>query len=295
MAPGGLSGQSLRRTDADGRRAKSVEMTFHRRVISSAVTNTNSKNPWVQILCTYVLEKGQRFFTQVPSGGSGDPKSLNSGYSAPLVTYFIAPFRRWWVKELQCIPLKRLTVFFPMKIGYTSCMAHIQGCDLYKYFGSSNQIQNQIRLVILVLTDTKIWYHNFGKWQILYLRTRYRSKLGWFFWFGPIHVTIRRNLDYLRYRMFFCLPDFPWANWNRDELAKQLGKIAEHPCQSQPYINPAAQLDAPPCIMFVLDHLFAGNTEYYYCQNTVQYNTVETGYKVSFCIEKNSLICGFTQ
>ena len=33
-----------------------------------------------------------------------------------------------------------------------------------------------------------------GKWQILYLRTRYRSKLGWFFWFGPIHVTIHRNL-----------------------------------------------------------------------------------------------------
>ena len=33
-----------------------------------------------------------------------------------------------------------------------------------------------------------------GKWQILYLRTRYRSKLGWFFWFGPIHVTIRHNL-----------------------------------------------------------------------------------------------------
>ena len=32
------------------------------------------------------------------------------------------------------------------------------------------------------------------KWQILYLRTRYRSKLGWFFWFGSIHVTMRRNL-----------------------------------------------------------------------------------------------------
>ena len=29
----------------------------------------------------------------------------------------------------------------------------------------------------------------------MYLRTRYRSKLGWFFWFGPIHVTRRRNLD----------------------------------------------------------------------------------------------------
>ena len=34
-----------------------------------------------------------------------------------------------------------------------------------------------------------------GKWQIVYLRTRYRSKLGWFFWFSPIHVTIRRSLD----------------------------------------------------------------------------------------------------
>ena len=29
----------------------------------------------------------------------------------------------------------------------------------------------------------------------MYLGYRYRSKLGWFFWFGPIHVTIRRNLD----------------------------------------------------------------------------------------------------
>ena len=28
----------------------------------------------------------------------------------------------------------------------------------------------------------------------MYLRYRYRSRLGWFFWFGPIHVTIRRNL-----------------------------------------------------------------------------------------------------
>ena len=33
-----------------------------------------------------------------------------------------------------------------------------------------------------------------GKWQILYLRTRYRSKLGWLFWFGLIHVTICCNL-----------------------------------------------------------------------------------------------------
>ena len=37
-----------------------------------------------------------------------------------------------------------------------------QGCDRYKYFGSPNQIQNQIRLVLLVLTNTKIRYH-YGK------------------------------------------------------------------------------------------------------------------------------------
>ena len=35
-------------------------------------------------------------------------------------------------------------------------------------------------------------------WLKMYLRTRYRSKLGWFFWFGPIHVTIRRNLEWNR-------------------------------------------------------------------------------------------------
>ena len=33
-----------------------------------------------------------------------------------------------------------------------------QGCDRYKDFVSPNQIQNQIRLVLLVLTDTKIQY-----------------------------------------------------------------------------------------------------------------------------------------
>ena len=33
----------------------------------------------------------------------------------------------------------------------------------------------------------------------MYLRYRYRSKLGCFFWFGPIHVTIRRNLDGIYY------------------------------------------------------------------------------------------------
>ena len=31
----------------------------------------------------------------------------------------------------------------------------VQGCDRYKYFGSPNQIQNQIRLVLLVLVRYK--------------------------------------------------------------------------------------------------------------------------------------------
>ena len=37
-----------------------------------------------------------------------------------------------------------------------------QGCNRYKYLGSPNQIQDQIRLVLLVLNDTKIRYH-YGK------------------------------------------------------------------------------------------------------------------------------------
>ena len=69
--------------------------------------------------------------------------------------------------------------------------AYMQGCDRYKYFRSLNQIQNQIKLVLLVLTDTKIRYH-YGK--MANCVSPNRSKLGWFFWFGPIHVTIRRNL-----------------------------------------------------------------------------------------------------
>ena len=44
-------------------------------------------------------------------------------------------------------------------IVYTAAGAKVQGCDRYKYFGSTNQIQNQTRLVPLVLTDTKIQYH----------------------------------------------------------------------------------------------------------------------------------------
>ena len=37
--------------------------------------------------------------------------------------------------------------------------AETQSCDLYKDFVSPNQLQNQIRLVLLVLADTKIRYH----------------------------------------------------------------------------------------------------------------------------------------
>ena len=55
-----------------------------------------------------------------------------------------------------------------------------------------------------------------GKWEILYLRTRYRSKLGWFFWFGPIHVTICRNLvnDFKVYSYLFIqkAKRTNWAN-----------------------------------------------------------------------------------
>ena len=39
------------------------------------------------------------------------------------------------------------------------CQCRIQGWDRYKYFGSLNQIENQKRLVLLFLTDTKIRHH----------------------------------------------------------------------------------------------------------------------------------------
>ena len=48
-----------------------------------------------------------------------------------------------------------------VKTSYTP-QGYTQGCDRYNYFGSPNQIQNPIRLVLLVLTDTKIRYH-YGK------------------------------------------------------------------------------------------------------------------------------------
>ena len=41
-----------------------------------------------------------------------------------------------------------------------------------------------------------------GKSQIFYLRTTYRSKLVFFFWFGPIHMMIRRNLANYQHMMY---------------------------------------------------------------------------------------------
>ena len=34
--------------------------------------------------------------------------------------------------------------------------------------------------------------------------------------------------------MFHCLPNSAWADWNFAEVAVQLGKMLEHPNQSQP-------------------------------------------------------------
>ena len=45
-----------------------------------------------------------------------------------------------------------------------------------------------------------------GKWQILYLWTRYRYKLGWFFWFGPIQVTIRCKICDKEYMFHYRKP-----------------------------------------------------------------------------------------
>ena len=41
-------------------------------------------------------------------------------------------------------------------------------------------------------------------WLKMYLRTRYRSKLGWFFWFGLIHVTICSNLAFYDCKFATC-------------------------------------------------------------------------------------------
>ena len=55
-------------------------------------------------------------------------------------------------------------------------------------------------------------------WLKMYLRYRYRSKLGWIFWFGPIHVAIRRNLDFWYFAVShlhigFLVTKFKWFNW----------------------------------------------------------------------------------
>ena len=46
--------------------------------------------------------------------------------------------------------------------------------------------------------------------------------------------------------MFHCLPNSAWADWNLAEVAVQLGKMVEHPNQSQP--NPGLRADESPCI-----------------------------------------------
>ena len=68
-----------------------------------------------------------------------------------------------------------------------------QGCDRYNSFVSPNQIQIQI---CLYLWFFQIQRYNSPKanLQILYLRADKRYKMGWFFWFGPIHLAIHRNL-----------------------------------------------------------------------------------------------------
>ena len=45
--------------------------------------------------------------------------------------------------------------------------------------------------------------------------------------------------------MFHCLPNSVWADWNLAAVAVQLGKMVEHPNQSQP--NPGLRADESPC------------------------------------------------
>ena len=49
--------------------------------------------------------------------------------------------------------------------------------------------------------------------------------------------------------MFHHLPNSAWADWNLAEVAVQLGKMVEHPSQSQP--NPGLMADESPCIHVV--------------------------------------------
>ena len=88
-----------------------------------------------------------------------------------------------------------------------------QGCDPYKYF---------VRTRYRTKLGWFVWFWPIqrynttkAKWQILYHRTRYRSKLGWFFWFGPIHVMIRHNLG-IHFAHVPWRPPWPLApSWRR--------------------------------------------------------------------------------
>ena len=74
-------------------------------------------------------------------------------------------------------------------------MPYLQGCDRYKYYGSPNQIQNQIRLDLLVVIDTKIQYH-YGKKANFVSQNQIQIQIGLVLFVGPIHMTIRRNLEF---------------------------------------------------------------------------------------------------
>ena len=60
----------------------------------------------------------------------------------------------------------------------------MQGCDRYKAFVSPNQIQNQIRLVLLVLIDTKIQYH-YGKMANFVSPNQIQIQIGLVHLVGP--------------------------------------------------------------------------------------------------------------
>ena len=68
-----------------------------------------------------------------------------------------------------------------------------QGCDRYKDLDLQTRYRTRLGWFFWFCPIQR-YDTTKGKWQILYLRTRYRTKLGWFFWFGPIHVKILHNL-----------------------------------------------------------------------------------------------------
>ena len=71
-----------------------------------------------------------------------------------------------------------------------------QGWDRYKYFGSLNHIENQIRLVLLVLSDTKIRYH-YGKMANFVSPNQIQIQIGLVLLVRLMHVTICHNLGIL--------------------------------------------------------------------------------------------------